>query len=66
MTIIGWRKRYSEILNEFGYDEKNDLESAKILNSLIKVKPDNYMIRLKIFSIALLIVSILFKITLRG
>ncbi len=36
MTIIGWRKRYSEILDEFGYDEKNDLKSAKILNSFLK------------------------------
>ena len=38
MTILGWRKRYTEILDEFGYNEKNDLESAKILNSLLKSK----------------------------
>ena len=38
MTILGWRKKYSEILDEFGYNEKNDLESAKILNSLLKRK----------------------------
>ncbi len=38
MTILGWRKRYAEILDEFGYNEKNDLESAKILNSLLKSK----------------------------
>jgi 2-amino-4-hydroxy-6-hydroxymethyldihydropteridine diphosphokinase len=36
MTILGWRKRYSQILDEFGYNEKNDIESAKILNSLLK------------------------------
>jgi len=36
MTILGWKKRYSEILDEFGYNEKNDFESAKILNSLLK------------------------------
>jgi uncharacterized Rossmann fold enzyme len=38
MTILGWRKRYAEILDEFGYNEKDDLESAKILNSLLKSK----------------------------
>jgi 2-amino-4-hydroxy-6-hydroxymethyldihydropteridine diphosphokinase len=38
MTISGWRKKYSEILDEFGYDEKNDFESAKVLNSLLKSK----------------------------
>ena len=38
MTILGWRKRYSEILEEFGYNEKNDFESAKLLNSLLKSK----------------------------
>lgn len=38
MTIFGWRKRYSEILNEFGYNEKDDFESAKMLNFLLKSK----------------------------
>jgi 2-amino-4-hydroxy-6-hydroxymethyldihydropteridine diphosphokinase len=38
MTILGWRKRYSEILVEFGYNEKDDLKSAKLLNSLLKRK----------------------------
>ena len=38
MTLLGWGKRYSEILNEFGYSKKRDVESAKILNSLLKKK----------------------------
>lgn len=38
MTLSGWAKRYSEILKEFGYKEKNDFESAKILNSILKNK----------------------------
>src|SRR3989304_1674956 len=38
MTVLGWEKRYSEILKEFGYSKKSDLESAKLLNSLLKNK----------------------------
>ena len=38
MTLLGWGKRYSEILNEFGYSKKRDIESTKILNSLLKKK----------------------------
>lgn len=38
MTLLGWGKRYSEILNEFGYSKSNDEKSAKILNSIIKNK----------------------------
>ena len=34
--ILGWKKRYSEILNEFKYTEKKDRESAIILNSILK------------------------------
>lgn len=34
--ILGWKKRYKEILNEFNYAEKNDIESAIILNSILK------------------------------
>jgi uncharacterized Rossmann fold enzyme len=36
MMILGWKKRYSEILKEFKYDEKEDKKSAKILNSILK------------------------------
>ena len=36
MMILGWKKRYSEILKEFNYDEKKDLESAIILDSILK------------------------------
>jgi len=38
MTILGWEKRYAEILKEFGYSKKSDIESAKLLNSLLKNK----------------------------
>jgi uncharacterized Rossmann fold enzyme len=34
--ISGWKKRYSDIIKEFNYDEKKDKESAVILNSIIK------------------------------
>ena len=33
-----WAKKYSEILQEFNYERKKDLESAKILNSVLKKK----------------------------
>ena len=38
MTLPGWKKRYSEILKEFGYSEKKDFESAENLNSILKKK----------------------------
>ncbi len=34
--ILGWKKRYSDILKEFNYSEKKDIESAVQLNSLLK------------------------------
>jgi len=34
--ILGWKKRYSDIIKEFKYSEKKDKESAVILNSIIK------------------------------
>jgi len=36
MMILGWKKRYSEILKEFKYNEKMDKESAIVLNSILK------------------------------
>ncbi|MCV0401884.1 MAG: DUF115 domain-containing protein [Nitrosopumilus sp.] len=36
MMILGWKKRYLEILKEFKYSEKEDKKSAKILNSILK------------------------------
>ena len=36
MMILGWKKRYSDIIKEFKYSEKKDKESAVILNSIIK------------------------------
>ena len=34
--ISGWKKRYSDILKEFKYSEKKDIESAIQLNSFLK------------------------------
>ncbi|MGY5150232.1 MAG: 6-hydroxymethylpterin diphosphokinase MptE-like protein [Candidatus Nitrosopumilus sp. bin_68KS] len=36
MMVLGWKKRYSDILKEFNYSEKKDVESAVKLNSLLK------------------------------
>tara|TARA_B100000029_G_scaffold460617_1_gene491726 strand:+ start:904 stop:1641 length:738 start_codon:yes stop_codon:yes gene_type:complete len=38
MTIHGWKTRFKEIRREFGYSEREDLRSAKKLNSLLKIK----------------------------
>ena len=38
MTIRGWKTRFKEIRREFGYSEREDLRSAKKLNSLLKDK----------------------------
>jgi uncharacterized Rossmann fold enzyme len=40
MTIRGWKTQFKEIRKEFGYSEKDDLNSAKKLNSLLKRKND--------------------------
>lgn len=36
MMILGWKKKYYEILKELNYSEKKDKESAIILNSILK------------------------------
>ena len=36
MMIPGWKKRYSDILREFKYDEKKDKESVILLDSILK------------------------------
>ena len=38
MTIRGWKTQFKEIRKEFGYLEKDDLISAKRLDSLLKGK----------------------------
>ena len=38
MTIRGWKTKYSEILNEFGFKKKDDIKSAELLNSLLRRK----------------------------
>ena len=36
MIISGWESRYSEIVKEFGYNKKDDLEAAILLDTIIK------------------------------
>ncbi|MDH3856013.1 MAG: DUF115 domain-containing protein [Nitrosopumilus sp.] len=41
MVILGWRKKYSDILKEFKYDEKKDKESAILLNTILEKSNTN-------------------------
>ena len=36
MAIVGWGKKYHEIIKKFGYDKQQDYESAILLNLIIK------------------------------
>jgi len=36
--ISGWVRRYNEILKEFKYDKKNDLQSAILLDRMLNGK----------------------------
>ncbi|MFB5648433.1 MAG: 6-hydroxymethylpterin diphosphokinase MptE-like protein, partial [Candidatus Nitrosomaritimum aestuariumsis] len=36
MMISGWNSRYNEILKEFKYNKRKDMESAILLESMIK------------------------------
>lgn len=38
MKMQGWERKYGEILREFGFNRKDDLRSAKFLNSLLDTK----------------------------
>jgi uncharacterized Rossmann fold enzyme len=38
MTMYGWKIRFKKIRKEFGYSERDDYQSAKKLNSLLKTK----------------------------
>ena len=38
MTILGWATRYNEIVNDFGYSKKNDVQSSRLLDSLLSKK----------------------------
>jgi len=38
MTILGWATRYNEIVNDFGYSKKKDIQSSKLLDSLLSKK----------------------------
>jgi len=45
MTILGWATKYNEIINEFSYSKKADIESSKLLDSLLSKK--TYITELK-------------------
>ena len=38
MTILGWTTRYNEIINNFGYSKKKDVQSSRLLDSLLSEK----------------------------
>ena len=38
MTILGWATRYNEIVNDFGYSKKMDIQSSRLLDSLLSKK----------------------------
>ena len=38
MTILGWATRYNEIINDFGYSKKKDVQSSRLLDSLLSEK----------------------------
>ena len=38
MTIKGWESKYREILKDFGYSRKKDIQSCKLLDSLLQKK----------------------------
>ena len=38
MTILGWTTRYNEIVNDFGYSKKKDIQSSRLLDSLLSRK----------------------------
>ena len=45
MTIIGWESKYREILKDFGYSRKKDIQSCKLLDSLLPKKMGTKKIR---------------------
>ena len=38
MAILGWAARYNEIVNDFGYSKKKDVQSSRLLDSLLSKK----------------------------
>jgi uncharacterized Rossmann fold enzyme len=45
MTIKGWESKYREILKDFGYSRKKDIQSCKLLDSLLPKKTPIVKIR---------------------
>ena len=38
MTVLGWATRYNEIVNDFDYSKKKDIQSSRLLDSLLSKK----------------------------
>ncbi len=38
MKLKGWEKKYNEILRQFHYSRRKDMESARVLSSILKTK----------------------------
>jgi len=45
MTIVGWDSKYKKILKDFGYSRKKDIQSCKLLDSLLPKKASVVKIR---------------------
>ena len=45
MVVSGWNKKYNQILREFGFSKKTDIESSKILNSKLGKKIPKTVLR---------------------
>ena len=48
MTIYGWNVKYSEILREFGYKRSKDIESARLLDSILNNSTSETVLKNKI------------------
>lgn len=48
MVLQGWRRKYDEILDEFGFSKREDLHSARLLESLLGKKTSLYTLEQKI------------------
>ena len=57
MTIHGWDTKFKEIRKEFGYSEKDDLISARKLNSLLKKKSSKKEFQKKIYDKTVFIIG---------
>lgn len=55
--IKGWQKKYSQILQDFNYNKKDDLESAKILDKLLTKKLSEDIIKRLVYNKAVFVIG---------